>query len=70
MFLVRDEWRLVASNLFFKVWGLIKPFATPVALGFFFVVFLSFGFLALFCFCFLQKGILDSKSVVLCKNLI
>ena len=31
MFLVRDEWRLVASNLFFKVWGLIKPFATPVA---------------------------------------
>ena len=54
MFLVRDEWRLVASILFFKVWGLINPFDTPVALGFlsFFVIWVFGAFL----FLFLAKG--------------
>ena len=53
---------------FLRFVGAYKAVCYARGLGFF-VVFLSFGFLALFCFCFLQKGILDSKSVVLCKSL-
>ena len=39
---------------FFLVCGLIKPFATPVALGF--LVFLSFGFLRFFVFVSCKRG--------------
>ena len=55
MFLVRDEWRLVASILFFKVWGFIKPFVIPVA-WFFLWFFCHLGFWRFFVFVSCKRG--------------
>ena len=58
--------RWLDRSFFLGLWA-HKAVCYTRGLGFF-SVFVVWAF-ALFCFCFLQKGILDSKSVVLCKNL-